>query len=73
MNWLFLTGAILLSLALRGVPLGIAHAIWSGVGLSLVCIVGWLLYGRALDAYALSGIALVTLGVVVRSFSRATV
>jgi small multidrug resistance pump len=63
----------LLSLALRGVPLGIAYAIWSGVGLALVSVVGWLLYGQALDAYALGGIALVTLGVFVLSFSRTAV
>jgi small multidrug resistance pump len=60
----------LLSLALRGVPLGIAYAIWSGVGLALVSVVGWVLYGQALDAYAIGGIVLVTLGVVVLSFSR---
>ena len=60
----------LLSLALRGVPLGIADAIWSGVGLALVSVVGWVLYGQALDAYAIGGIVLVTLGVVVLSFSR---
>ena len=63
----------LLSLALRGVPLGIAYAIWSGVGLALVSVVGWLLYGQALDTYALGGIALVTLGVFVLSFSRTAV
>jgi small multidrug resistance pump len=60
----------LLSLALRGVPLGIAYAIWSGVGLALVSVVGWVLYGQTLDAYAIGGIVLVTLGVVVLSFSR---
>jgi small multidrug resistance pump len=40
------------------------------VGLALVSVVGWVLYGQALDAYAIGGIVLVTLGVVVLSFSR---
>lgn len=60
----------LLSLALRGVPLGVAYAVWSGVGLALISGVGWLLYGQALDTPAIAGIALIAVGVVLLSFSR---
>lgn len=63
----------LLSLALRGVPLGIAYAVWSGVGLALVSLVGWVAYGQALDGIALGGIALICCGVVLLGFSRSVV
>lgn len=61
----------LLSLTLRSIPLGIAYAIWSGVGLALVTIIGWLVYEQKLDLAALSGISLIFLGVIVLSvFSK---
>ena len=54
-----------LSLTLRVIPVGIAYAIWSGVGVVLVCLLGWLLYGQKLDIAAGIGIALIVAGVVV--------
>ena len=54
-----------LSLTLRSVPLGIAYAIWSGVGVSLVSIAGWVIYHQSLDAAALIGIAIIIAGVMV--------
>lgn len=54
-----------LSLTLRTVPVGVAYAIWSGVGVSLIALVGWLAFGQKLDAAALVGIALIVAGVVV--------
>lgn len=60
-----------LSLALRTVPLGIAYAIWSGVGLLLICLVGLWRYGQRLDLPAVLGIGLIVAGVAVISlFSR---
>jgi small multidrug resistance pump len=59
-----------LSLTLRAVPLGIAYAVWSGVGIALVSLIGWLLYGQALDAPAMAGISLIGIGTVIVSFSR---
>ena len=38
-----------LSLTLKTIPLGISYAIWSGVGIVAVSIVGWLLYKQTLD------------------------
>ncbi len=55
----------LLSLTLRTIPVGIAYAVWSGAGVALVTLAGWLLYGQRLDAPALAGIALIVAGVVV--------
>ena len=53
----------LLSLALRSMAVGVAYAIWSGVGMTLVALVGWLLYGQRLDAWALAGMGCIVAGV----------
>ncbi len=56
---------VMLSLTLgRGVPLGIAYAIWAGVGVVLVAIISWLAFGETLTWQQLVGIALVVGGVV---------
>lgn len=61
-----------LSLTLKAIPVGIAYAIWSGVGVSLIVLIGWLM-GQKLDLPAFIGISLIVLGVVVMNvFSKAT-
>ena len=55
----------LLALTLRTIPIGIAYAIWSGVGIVLITLIGWFVYGQKLDAPALLGIGLIASGVVV--------
>lgn len=61
-----------LSLTLRTIPMGIAYAVWSGIGVVLISIAGWFFYGQKLDAAALAGIVLIVAGVVVINlFSRA--
>lgn len=63
-----------LSLALYSIPVGVAYAIWSGVGIVLITLVAWLRYGQALDAAAIVGLGLIIAGVVVlNAFSRAVV
>ena len=54
-----------LSLTLRTIPVGIAYAIWSGIGVVLIAFAGWLIHGQRLDAPALIGIGLIVSGVVV--------
>lgn len=54
-----------LSLTLRMIPLGVAYAIWSGVGIALIALIGWVLYHQSLDAGAFVGIGLIVTGVVV--------
>ena len=54
-----------LSLTLKVLPIGIAYAIWSGVGLVLVSLIAWRLFNQTLDAPALLGMALIMSGVVV--------
>ncbi|WP_293759933.1 SMR family transporter [uncultured Aquitalea sp.] len=63
----------MLSQALRSVPVGVAYAIWSGVGIVLVSIVAWQLYGQKLDTPAVLGMAMIMGGVaVINLFSRAS-
>ncbi len=54
-----------LSLTLRSIPVGIAYAVWSGVGIVLVSIFSWLYYGQKLDAPAIIGITFIITGVVI--------
>lgn len=62
-----------LSLVLRTVPVGIAYAIWAGVGIVLIALIGWLVLRQPLDAPAVVGIALIIAGVVViQLFSKST-
>lgn len=59
------TAFYFLSLALKVIPVGIAYAIWSGVGVALVTLIGWIVFRQRLDAPALAGVALIVAGVVV--------
>lgn len=55
----------LLSLTLRTIPVGIAYAIWAGLGIVLIALASWLFYGQKLDLPALVGMALILAGVAV--------
>jgi small multidrug resistance pump len=54
-----------LSLTLRTVPVGIAYAIWSGVGIILISTSSWIVFGQSLDVAAIVGMALIVAGVLV--------
>ena len=54
-----------LALTLRSIPVGVAYAVWSGVGIVLISLVGWFLFGQKLNAPALGGMALIVIGVAV--------
>ena len=53
-----------LSICLRTIPIGVAYAIWSGVGIALIAIAGMILYGQRVDAPAAAGFALIITGIV---------
>ncbi len=60
-----------LSLALRSIPVGVAYAIWAGVGIVLVATIAWIFHGQKLDVWAMVGIGLIISGVAVLNlFSR---
>ena len=54
-----------LSLALKEIPIGVAYAIWSGIGIVLISVIGYFVFKQSLDAPALLGIALILAGVIV--------
>jgi len=63
----------LLSLTLRTIPVGIAYAVWSGVGIVLISLVAWVLYGQKLDLAGLIGMGLIISGVIVLNvFSKSS-
>lgn len=61
----FSVALFFLSLALRVVPLGIAYAMWAGIGIILVSLLGVVVFRQSLDAAAIGGIGLIVAGVVV--------
>ena len=60
-----------LSLTLAVIPTGIAYAIWSGIGIVLISLLGWIFFGQSLDAAAIAGMGLIIAGVlVINLFSK---
>ena len=55
----------LLSLILRVLPIGVVYAIWSGVGIVLVAMTGFVFFKQSLDTPAYIGIGLIVAGVLV--------
>jgi small multidrug resistance pump len=69
----YLIAFYFLSLTLRTLPVGIAYAVWAGVGMALIALIGWAVLGQALDAAAVLGIGLIVAGVVVLNVFSASV
>ncbi|WP_439817227.1 DMT family transporter [Zavarzinia sp. CC-PAN008] len=64
----------LMSIAMRAMPVGIVYAIWSGLGIVLISLVGVVVFKQALDLPAMIGLGLIVAGVlVVNLFSKSTV
>lgn len=64
----------LLSLSVKTIPLGIAYAIWSGVGIVVISLVGIFAFKQHLDFPAMLGIALIMIGcVIINIFSKSSV
>lgn len=55
----------LLSIVLRTIPVGVAYAIWTGVGVVLVAVVAAIFYKQMLDLPAMIGMGLIIIGVIV--------
>ena len=54
-----------LSLTLKEIPIGITYAIWSGIGICLLSIIGYFRFNQTLDFGSIIGIGLISLGVIV--------
>ena len=67
----YLLAFYFLSLTLKTIPVGVAYAIWSGIGVLLIALSGWLFLGQSLDIPAVIGLSLIVVGVVIINvFSR---
>lgn len=55
----------LLSHAVKGIPVGIAYAIWSGVGIVLISAIGYFVYKQTLDLPAIIGLIFIITGVII--------
>lgn len=61
----------LLALALKTIPVGIAYAIWSGLGIVFIAMIGYAVFGQRLDWPALFGMAMILGGIlVIHLFSK---
>lgn len=60
-----------LAVTFRTIPMGIAYAIWSGLGIVLISTVGWVVFGQRLDLPAVVGLGLIVAGVVIVNLSDA--
>lgn len=60
-----------LSLTLKTMPIGVAYAIWSGLGIVLITLAGYVLYQQSIDWAAGIGMALIVAGLaVIQPFSK---
>jgi small multidrug resistance pump len=66
-------GFYFFSFALKAIPMGVAYAIWGGVGIVLVTIIGFVFLKQRLDFPALAGIALIVIGVLVMQLFSKTI
>lgn len=69
----YVTAFYFLSLVLRTMPVGVAYAIWSGLGVVLITLVGLVWFGQRLDVPAVLGLGLIIAGVVVINLFSKTV
>jgi small multidrug resistance pump len=62
-----------LARTLETLPVGVTYAVWSGVGVLLITLIAWLVYGQTLDLAAVVGLTLIVAGVVVLNLFSKTV
>ncbi len=58
-----------MSISLKSIPVGIAYAVWAGVGIVLVSLFSWLFYQQTLTGVQWLGIVLIVSGVMVLNIS----
>ena len=64
----------LLALTLKSMPVGIMYAIWSGSGIVLIALIGWIVFRQTLDWPAILGMTMILVGIVViQLFSKTAI
>lgn len=67
----YVVSFFMLSHCVQTLPTGVIYAIWSGVGIAGISILGWIVHKQALDMPAVAGIVLILAGVlVIKLFSK---
>ena len=67
----YVTSFYFLAIALRTIPIGIAYAIWSGLGIVLISAIGYVKFRQALDTPGMIGVGLIVLGFIIANvFSK---
>ena len=69
----YLCAFYFLTHVLETVPVGVVYALWAGLGIVLVAILGAILYREKLDLGAVLGMAMIIAGVVVMNLFSKTV
>jgi len=54
----------LLAVTLEYMAVGIVYAIWAGLGIVFIAMIGWMMFGQKLDAPAAVGILLIVAGII---------
>lgn len=70
---LYVLGLFFLTLSLRYIPVGVAYAIWAGMGIVFVAAFGYLVQGQKLDLFAIIGISFIVVGILVINLLSQTV
>ena len=63
----------LLALSLRVIPVGVAYALWSGLGILFIAIIGFVVFGQKLDWPAILGMGMIVAGIAVMQLLSNTV
>jgi small multidrug resistance pump len=61
----YVMSSYFLSITLKTLPVGVAYAVWSGIGVSLITLVAWIKFRQSLDSPALLGLSMIVAGVIV--------
>jgi len=65
------TAFYFLSITMKTMPIGVVYALWSGLGIILIAVIGRVVFGQKLDLAALAGMGLILAGVlVINLFSK---
>lgn len=80
-NWLpsvitvigYLIAIYFLALTMKTIPVGITYALWSGAGIILISLIGWIVFKQTLDTAALIGLGFMITGIIIINvFSNST-
>lgn len=68
----YATSFVLLGWVLKFMPVGVAYAMWSGLGIVFIALIGLVVFGQKLDLPALLGMGMILAGILVIHLFSAT-